>query len=86
MKLFNRLFLAAAAIGMTSTADAVQLAKELDPQRPRSGRRPLTFRRLKLKTITQLAKLARRISRGRSVGCTLGDIALELQRRHALPA
>ena len=86
MKLFNRLFLAAAALGMTSTAAAMEMLKELDPQRPRSGRRPLTFRRLRWKSITQIAKLARRITRGRSVGCTLGDLRLELQRRQALPA
>lgn len=69
-----------AALGVLGLS--AQEIKELDPNRPlRLGRRPLTPRRLARKTIWQLARLARRIGRGRNVGCTWGDLAAELRRR-----
>ena len=79
-----RFFLAAiGALGLGNLHGlSPQEIKELDPQRPRfSWRRPLTARRLARKSISQLAKLARRIGRGRNVGCSWRDIAAELRRR-----
>jgi hypothetical protein len=58
-----------------------QDTKEQNPQRPRGKYRALTARRLARKNILQLARLVRRIGRGRRVGCTQGDIAALLRRR-----